>query len=377
MRILLFLPGPLVFSLALLASCHFASAPIDPADYVVLAIESNPLQLDPRYATDANSVRLDGLMYNALLRANDKLELQPELALTVEQPDDKTYEVELRRGVRFHNGNPLTAADVKYTYDSILDRKFQSPRRAALQALESVDQIDASRVRFRLSRPYAPFLEQLTIGIVPAGAAHAAMTNAVPPSGSGPFILESMEPGEKIALKANPSYWQGAPKLAGLVVKIIPDAIVRILEFKKGTVQFLQNDIDPDVLPWLKQNTAAHIETHRGTTFQYIGMNLKHPILKHREVRQAIAQAIDREGMIRHLLKGGATPATGLLSPVNWAYSGDVAQWPYDPEKAKRLLDQAGYPDPDGDGPLPRFKLSFKTTNVDLRIRMAEAIKEQ
>src|SRR5436190_21341629 len=103
MKFLLFSPAPILFgfSLALLASCHFASAPVDPADYVVIAIESNPLQLDPRYATDANSVRLDGLIYNALLRANENLELQPDVALTLEQPDEKTYEVELRRGVRF------------------------------------------------------------------------------------------------------------------------------------------------------------------------------------------------------------------------------------------------------------------------------------
>jgi peptide/nickel transport system substrate-binding protein len=153
--------------------------------------------------------------------------------------------------------------------------------------------------------------------------------------------------------------------------------MVRVLEFKKGTIDFLQNDLEPDMLPWLKQNTNAVVADHEGTTFQYIGINLSHPILKHREVRQALALAIDRPSIIRHLLKDFATPASGLLSPINWAYNGSVAQWPFDPERAKRLLDQAGYSDPDGAGPLPRFRLSFKTTNLDLRKRIAEALKEQ
>jgi peptide/nickel transport system substrate-binding protein len=104
---------------------------------------------------------------------------------------------------------------------------------------------------------------------------------------------------------------------------------------------------------------------------------LTHPILKHRKVRQAIAYAIDRDAIIRHLLKGLGTPASGVLSPLNWAYESAVDHWPYDPEKAKRLLDEAGFRDPDGDGPLPRFRLSFKTTNIDLRKRIAEALKDQ
>jgi peptide/nickel transport system substrate-binding protein len=139
----------------------------------------------------------------------------------------------------------------------------------------------------------------------------------------------------------------------------------------------MQNDLEPDVLPWLKNNTDASIESHQGTTFQYIGINLIHPVLKHRKVRQALAYAIDRKSVIRHLIRNLGTPASGLLSPLNWAYDSGVKQWPHDPEQAKRLLDHAGFPDPDGDGPRPRFTLSFKSTNIDLRRRIAEAFKEQ
>jgi peptide/nickel transport system substrate-binding protein len=106
-------------------------------------------------------------------------------------------------------------------------------------------------------------------------------------------------------------------------------------------------------------------------------MNLEHPILKHRAAREAIACAIDRDAIIRHILKDLAVPATGLLAPQHWAYESSVEAIHFDPDRAKRLLDEAGFPDPDGDGPLPRFKLSFKTTNLDLRKRIAEALKEQ
>jgi peptide/nickel transport system substrate-binding protein len=369
----------LIFALIGLAQFLTAcrASPDHPSGYLVVGIESNPLQLDPRYATDANSVRIDGLIYNSLLRADEKSQLRPELAQSWRMTNEKTYLFDLRQNITFHNGKMLTADDVKYTYDSILEPKNQSPRRGLLESLQAVDKLGPFRIRFRLFSPHAPFPDQLALGIIPAGSDHDRASNSLPPPGSGPFMVESIEPGERVTLKANPSYWEGRPKVAGLVMKVVPDAMVRVLEFKKGTIDFLQNDIEPDMLPWLKRNTEASIEAKQGTTFQYIGINLNHPILKHRKVRQAIACAIDREVIIRRLLKNGATAATGLLSPLNWAYESAVDQLSYDPEKAKRLLDEAGFRDPDGDGPLFRFKLSFKTTNIDLPKRIAEALKEQ
>jgi peptide/nickel transport system substrate-binding protein len=357
--------------------CRPAGSSDHPPGYLVVGIESNPLDLDPRYATDANSVRIDALIYNALLRADDKLRLRPELASEWKMTDPRTYVFELRKNIKFHNGKAMTARDVKYTYESMLDPRNQSPKRPLLKALEVVDELDPYRVRFRLSVPYAPFPEQFTIGIVPAQSKGFDTRRKEIPPGSGPFMLDSIDRGERITLKANPAYWEKKPQLAGIIFKVVPDAMVRALEFKKGTIDFLQNDLEPDMLPWLKDNAHAVVDAHVGTTFQYIGVNLTHPILKHREVRQAIALAIDRDSIIRHLLKGYATPASGLLSPIHWAYNGSVQKWSFNPERAKRLLDHAGYPDPDGPGPRPRFRISFKTTNLDLRKRIAEALKEQ
>jgi peptide/nickel transport system substrate-binding protein len=361
---------------AALAGCLSSSRHDRPPGYLVVGLESNPTYLDPRYATDANSVRIGALIFNSLTRTDRNGTLRPDLSERWETTDDRTYIFHLRKGVTFHNGKPLTAADVAYTYRSALEPKSRSPKRATLQFIESVDPIGPDQVRFRLMEPYAPFLESANLGIVPDGS-HANDGSRTALVGTGPFALEEFLPGERIMLKANANYWGGAPVISGLMFKIIPDAMVRVLEFKKGGVDFLQNDIEPDMLPWLRDKAQASIQIAQGTTFQYIGMNLEHPILKHREVREAIAYGIDREAIIRHLLKGLAIPATGMLSPIHWAYEPAVSKFTYDPEKAKRLLDQAGFHDPDGNGPLPRFKLSYKTTNLDLRRRIAEALKQQ
>ncbi|MGH7888686.1 MAG: ABC transporter substrate-binding protein [Candidatus Binatia bacterium] len=354
------------------AACR--SAPTDPPPgYLVAGIESYPLQLDPRHSTDANSVRIGNLIYSSLLRFDEHLRLQAELAANWRRLDERSYYFRLRDDVRFHNGQPLTAADVKYTYESILNPSRRSPKRGLLKHLAAVEQLGRHELRFQLDSPHAPFVEQFTVGIVPAGAP----TGTYPPVGSGPFMLEAVDPGEKVTLKANANYWQGRPPLAGVVFKNVPDAMVRVLEFKQGAIHFMQNDLEPDILPWLKKNTGAEIAIHQGTTYQYIGINLTHPILKQAKVRQALALAIDRDAIIRHVLKGIGEAASGILAPINWAHDADIQRWPYQPERAKKLLDAAGFADPDGDGPQPRFRLSFKTTNIDLRRRIAEALKEQ
>jgi peptide/nickel transport system substrate-binding protein len=344
-----------------------------PTNFLVVGIEANPAQLDPRYATDANAVRIGNLIYNSLLRTDEKLRLQPELAQSWHQIDERTFEFGLRPNIKFHDGRPLRAADVKYTFESILDPANRSPKRALLKQLQSIELDGSHRLRFHLNAPHAPFVEHFTLGIVPQGSSPGTR----PPPGSGPFMLEKVESGERVTLTANANSWEGKPALAGVVFKIVPDAMVRALEFKQGAIDLMQNDLEPDMLPWLKNLTNAEVSAHQGTTFQYIGINLTHPILQHLKVRQALAHAIDRERIIRHLLKDAAVAANGLISPLNEAYDGSIPAWSYDPARAKHLLDESGFKDPDGDGPLTRFRLSYKTTNIDLRRRIAETLKEQ
>src|SRR5262249_56737549 len=142
------------------------------------------------------------------------------------------------------------------------------------------------RLRFRLAAPHAPFLEHFTIGIVPKSSTGDAVSSVIPPPGSGPFMLESVQSGETITLKANPSYWEGKPSLAGLVFKVVPDAMVRVLEFKKGSIDFMQNDLEPDVGPWPNRNPDATIKARQRTTLHHVRINLTHPIARHKKVRQ-------------------------------------------------------------------------------------------
>ena len=371
------LPVLAAFLAALLPACRPSPKVERAAPVLVIALESGPTRLDPRYATDATSSRISALIFNSLARPDENLRLQPELAETWRAVDERSYLVGVKQGTSFHDGRPLTAADVKYTYDSVLRPDSRSPKRGALRFLQAVDQLGPYKLRFRLEGPFAPFPESLTLGIVPQGAPPDDNAGEQRLIGSGPFSLAEYLPGEKVVLKSNPAYWEESPRLAGVVFKVIPDAVVRALEFKKGTVDLIQNDLDPDMIPWFRSHTGAAIDIREGDIFQYVGMNLEHPILQRREVRQAMAYAIDRDAIIRHLLKELAVPATGLLAAGHWAYEGSVPQYAYRPDEARKLLDRAGFADPDGAGPLPRFKLSYKTTNVDLRKRIAEALKEQ
>ena len=232
-RSLYFFSIGLVFTV-LLAACRPTHSD-QPSGYLVAAIESYPLQLDPRYATDANGVRIGNLIYNSLLRADSQSRLRPELAESLRLLDDRTYAVDLRQDAKFQNGQALTAADVKFTYESILDPHNRSPKRGNLNPLRAIDQTGPYQLRFHLSAPHSPFIEQLTLGIVPANSRSNPAVPTQAPPGSGPFMLEAADPGEQITLRRNPQYWEQQPPLAGVIFRIIPDALVRVLEFKRAT----------------------------------------------------------------------------------------------------------------------------------------------
>ena len=270
----------------IIAGCRSSHRDV-PANFLVVGIEANPAQIDPRYATDANAARIGNLLYNSLLRTDEKLRLQSELAERWRMIDAQTFQFDLRADVKFHDGRPLTAADVKYTFQSILDPANRSPKRGLLKQLQKIELSGSHRLSFHLNAPHAPFVEHFTLGIVPYGSPAATR----PPPGSGPFMLETFESGEHVTLKANPNYWEAKPALAGVVFKIVPDAMVRALEFKQGAIDFMQNDLEPDMLPWLRNLAGTQLTAHHGTTFQYLGINLTHPILQHRKVRQALARA--------------------------------------------------------------------------------------
>ncbi len=335
---------------------------------LVVGLEAMPTDLDPRFATDAASSRIDDLVFRALTRLDEHLEHVPDLAVDWQFDAPLSVRFQLRADATFSDGSPVTAADVLATYESILDPKTASPKRENLAFLESIDAPDDHTVRFQLKAPFASFLEATTIGVLPRSQLASGERVRI---GSGAYRIAAVEADREVELarRIEPG---GIRKI---LFRVIPDDTVRALELAKGTIDLVENAVEPDNVRWLEGHSETCVWRIPGTTFQYIGINFEDSHLRDLRVRRAIAQAIDRRSLIQHLLGGAARPATGLLAPEHWAYDGAVEQYPYDPAEAKRLLDAAGYPDPDGDGPGVRFRLSYKTSTLDSRRRIGEALQ--
>ena len=361
--------------LVILAGC--GSDPVPPGRNVIVGLESNPTQLDPRLSQDAVSGQVHRFLFSQLIGHDENNRLQLELAESWERPSPLIHRFRLRKGVRFHDGTLLTSADVKYTFDSIRDPALASPRAAGLRELDRVETPSPDTVVFYLKEPSAAFAESLMVGIVPKSAGGAGKTFASRPVGSGPFRFERFKPDERITLAAYPEYFGGAPRFDRLIFRIIPEETIRILELESGGLTIIQNAFSPDILPRLAANPRLRILKRAGTNFTYLGFNLTDPILSRKKVRRAIAHAIDRGPIIRYILKGLATEADSLLPGEHWAHPGGLPRYPHDPALARRLLDEAGLRDPDGPGPLPRFSLVYKTSQNELRRRIATVIGNQ
>ncbi len=340
---------------------------------LVIGIEGTPTDLDPRRAADAYSTRIDSLVFNGLIRPDERGDPAPDLAERWEMPDPRTYVFHLRAGVRFQDGRPFTGADVVSTLDALRDPSFGSPYLDTFEIIESMETPDPLTVRVRLREPHAPFLSRLSVGIVPADAGHAADPSRRP-VGTGPFRVERVTPGDSVALAAFAGYFRGAPRIRRVIVRIVPNDLTRVLELRKGSIHLLVNGVPPDFVDEVRRDPALRVLTGPGSTYAYLGMNLDDPDLRKIAVRRAIAHAIDRDAVISHVLGGLARPAAGLLPPGHWAYEGRVPTYPYDPAEARRLLDGAGYP-PGPDG--VRLRLSYKTSVSPLARRVGEVLVRQ
>lgn len=341
------------------------------AGVVVAAVETNPVSLDPRVATDALSLHVIGLLFNALVRTDEHFRVVPDLAARWEQPDERTVIFHLRRGVRFHHGRELTADDVRFTFESL--KTVGSAHTTLLEEVQEVRILDRYRVAFHLKRPFGPLPYHLTVGIVPADIADGEGFGQAP-VGTGPFRFTRWDQNEQVEVEAFPGYFGGAPRVERLRLRIIPDATIRFLELKKGNIDLLLASLPPEVLSLVKSLPGVQTATGPSSNYTYLGFNLRDPILSDLRVRRAIAHALDRKGLIAHLLRGQATAATGLLFPQHWAYESQVVTFPFDLDRARRLLDEAGYPATQGG---VRFALTFKATTGELSRAIAEAMQFQ
>jgi peptide/nickel transport system substrate-binding protein len=359
----------LALSLLLTVGC---SQPSTEPGVITVAIPVSPNNLDPRFGTDENSARAQQLMFDDLLRWDERTRLAPGLALSWDTEDHQTYRIRLRQGVRFHDGHELTSKDVVYTFTSILDPAFNSPYRGAFRDLVSVSAVDPYTVDFVLKAPSGSFLPNLVFKIVPAGAGRELRSR---PVGTGPYQFVSYLVDDRVQMRAFPDYFEGLPRNRGVVLKVVPDDIMRGLELRKRMSDLVVNDLVPDMVYELEKE-GLRLTTAPGVDYQYVGFNCRDPILRDVRVRHAVGHAIDRQSIVNYLRRGLATVATSMLPPTNWAFEPNVFVPEYDPARARAVLDEAGYPDPDGDGPRPRFTLSFKTSNVEFSRLQAAVIQQ-
>ncbi len=345
---------------------------------VVVGLEANPQVLDSRVAQDAYSLRILPLVFEGLFRINSKSEPVPHLVKSLERKDELTFVFRLEPGHKFADGAELTAKDVVYTFESQADPDLYSRREIITRKLDRLEAIGRYEVLMELKEPYAPLFSDLTMGIVPADeASRKGKEFSRSPFGSGPFRVESFEPGREVVLVRNPHYHGDEPFFDRIVFRVIPDGGTRLMALERGKVHLLQNSVLPDDLSILEKDPEIKVVTEPGTNCNYLGFNLEDPVLKNLEVRKAIAYAIDREKIADKLLKGTVTLSRSILPRSHWAYNDDVKTYDYNPGKAKELLDKAGYPDPDGDGPEHRFELYYKTSQKMSRRWMAQAIAGQ
>ena len=352
-----------------LAGC---SAKPDP-NALVMIIESSPTNLDPRVGLDAQSERIDGLLFDDLLTRDEHLKVQPQLAESWEIPDPRTYVFHLRHGVKFHDGRALTSRDVKWTFDSLLQGKIRSTKSAAYQYVDGVEAQDDYTVVFHLKEPFATLLWNLSdgaIGIVPYGSGEEM---AAHPIGSGPFRFVSAEQDKEVVIERNDTYWGEKPHLQRVRFAVVPDTTTRALELRKGSADVAISALTGDLVVALEREPNLEILRGPGTILSYLALNVRDPVLRDVRVRQALACAIDRQPIIHYLLRDFARPAYSLLPPESWAYDPDIPRYDYDPQRARRLLDQAGYPAVNG----VRFHLTMKTSTEESTRLLAAVLQQQ
>jgi peptide/nickel transport system substrate-binding protein len=339
---------------------------------LVMIIESSPINLDPRVGVDSQSQRIDELLFDSLLRHDEHFQIQPSLADSWEIHDPLTYIFHLHRGVRFHNGQPLTARDVKWTFDSLLTGKLRSTKTSTFTKVSRIDVSDDYTVIFRLKEPFAPLLWNLSgaAGIVPYGSGEDFNRK---PIGSGAFRFVSAQQDKNVVIERNPDYWATPARLDRVEFKVIPDATTRALELRKQSADVAINSLVADTVVALERDHDLTVVQAPGTIYAYIALNLRDPILKDVRVRRAIAYGIDVQPIIHYLLRDEARPAYSVLPPQHWAYDGNVERYPHDPARARALLDAAGYRPVNG----VRFHITMKTSTEESTRLLAAVLQEQ
>lgn len=318
-----------------------------------MGVDDRPRSLDPRYATDALSSRVNRLLYHALVDFDETFKPIPALA-DWKQLNEKQWLFQLRSQPHFHHGRPLQVADVVATYQSILDKRTASPLRGGLRHIVSVTEVGEQRVLFTLGKADPLLPGRLNIGILPAELLHQGHDFNRQPIGCGACRF--------IAADAQQTVLRRPDGVALAFIKV-KDPLVKVLKLRKGELDLIQGGLSPELVAYCSRQAALSTRWHPGTSFSYLGFNFQDAVLSDVRVRRAIAYAIDRKAIAHYLFKGHARLAGGLLVPEHWAGLQDFTGYAYDSDRARELLQEAGVSLP--------LKLSYKTSANPLRLRLA------
>lgn len=343
----------------------------------------------PVLASDSASSSINSLVYNGLIRYDKNLEIEGELAESWQISDDnRTMTFYLRKDVKWHDGKPFTAADVKFTYELYIDPKTPTAYAESFRQVTSVETPDEYTFIVHYDTPYAPALLSWATLIHPKHLLEGQDVTKSPlarkPVGTGPYRFAEWVGGEKIVLESNPDYFEGQPYIKRVVYRIIPDISTQFLELQTGSLDFmglspLQFDRQTDT-PAFRRLYNKYSYLSFG--YSYLGYNLRRPMFKDKRVRQALSYAINKQELIDGVLMGYGVVATGPYKPDTWVYNPDVPKYDYSPDKAKALLAEAGWTDTNGDGVRDKNGTELAFTIVtnqgnDLRSKTGEIIQRR
>ena len=341
------------------------SAALAQNDTLIIGVESEAQNLDPRLATDVASATRTNTILEGLVSFNQNLGLEPRLATDWELSDDLlSLTFNLREGVKYHNGHPFTSADVKYTFETVLDEDFGARNRALYTSIESIDTPDDHTVVFNLSSPNVFLINNLArMPILPNDP---ELDHESHPIGTGPYYFVSHTRDERLIADRNEDYWGGTGDLARLEFRVIPENNTRLLAFESGEIDVTQSVIPAVELARLEEDDRFVMERTAGTGYTYLAFNNQVEPLDDPRVRKALNYLVPREGIVDQVLNGNGFSGISMILPSMVWFNPDVEIYDYDPERARELLEEAGI---DFDAPL-----RLTTSEDAARMQIAEIL---
>jgi peptide/nickel transport system substrate-binding protein len=343
---------------AVAAACALAIAPAaaqTPPEALVVGQIAEPQSLDPHAVTATNDFRILVNMYDGLVRfADGTLQVEPALAESWEISEDGlTYTFSLRSGVTFHDGAPFDAEAVKFNFERMLDEEhpFHNtgpfPLAFFFSAIETVEAVDETTVRFTLNEPFAPFLSNLAyptgLMVSPAAVEQHGADFGRNPSGTGAYRFAEWQSNQRVVITRNEDYWDGAPAPEAVVFRPIVDANTRVAEMLSGGLDIMV-EVPPDAIAQFREAPDFEVYEQAGPHVWFLILNMREGPFADQRIRQAANYAVNKESLVTDVLQGTAEVSAGPIPPAfGWAYNEEVEPYPYDPDRARELLEEAGY----------------------------------